>query len=154
MVTVVDAFRFFTEFENADFLADRKEYENDMPEGDERNISDLFVDQLEFANVIIINKVNEVTAEALRKIKNMVKTMNPTAKIFDTNFCKIDVEEIVGTGCFSFDEAVRSAGWLHSIKEMMTIDKNGRAIKTPKPETLEYAFPFLSIHLFGVLDVF
>jgi G3E family GTPase len=73
MVTVVDAFRFFSEFDTAEFLQDRFGKE-DVPDEDQRTISDLFADQIEFANVIIVNKVDRVDAKTLGRVKAYVKT--------------------------------------------------------------------------------
>ena len=79
MVTVVDTFRFFSEFDPADFLQDRFGKE-EVPDDDQRTISDLFVDQIEFANVIIVNKVDRADTATLGRVKAYIKSLNPTAK--------------------------------------------------------------------------
>jgi len=136
MVTVVDAFRFFSEFNTAEFLQDRFGRE-EVPDEDQRTISDLFADQIEFANVIIINKVDRADAQTLGRVKAYVKTLNPTAKIIEAKYSKVDVREMLNTGVFNFADAVTSPGWLRSIHEMTTIDVNGKKRLAPKPETLE-----------------
>ncbi|KAF2021107.1 cobW-domain-containing protein [Aaosphaeria arxii CBS 175.79] len=137
MVTVVDAFRFFSEFDTAEFLADRFARE-DVPEDDQRTISDLFADQIEFANVVIVNKVDAVDKTTLGRVRAYVKTLNPTAKIIEAKFSRVDVREMLNTGRFDFAEAVTSPGWLRSLHEMTVVDVKGRKRLAPKPETLEY----------------
>ena len=137
MVTVVDVFRFFSEFDTAEFLQDRFGQE-EVPEEDQRTISDLFADQIEFANVIIVNKVDAVDNQTLGRVKAYVKTLNPTAKIIESKFSKVNVREMLNTGVFNFAEAVASPGWLRSLHEMTVMDVQGRKRVAPKPETLEY----------------
>ncbi|KAL1653239.1 hypothetical protein SLS61_004116 [Didymella pomorum] len=137
MVTVVDAFRFFSEFDTAEFLQDRFGRE-EVPEEDQRTISDLFADQIEFANVIIVNKTDAVDKATLGRVKAYVKTLNPTAKIIESKYSKVDVKEMLNTGVFNFAEAVASPGWLRSLHEMTIMDVQGKKRVAPKPETLEY----------------
>jgi G3E family GTPase len=136
MVTVVDAFRFFSEFSTAEFLQDRFGRE-EVPEEDQRTISDLFADQIEFANVIIINKTDIVNAQTLGRVRAYVKALNPTAKVVEAKYSKVDVREMLNTGKFDFAEAVASPGWLKSLHEMTVMDVQGRKRVAPKPETLE-----------------
>ncbi|KAF1836086.1 cobW-domain-containing protein [Decorospora gaudefroyi] len=137
MVTVVDTFRFFSEFDTAEFLQDRFRRE-EVPEEDQRTISDLFADQIEFANVIIVNKIDRADAETLGRVKAYVKSLNPTAKILEAKYSKVDVCEMLNTGVFDFAEAVSGVGWLKSLHEMTMMDVGGRKRIAPKPETLEY----------------
>lgn len=137
MVTVVDAFRFFSEFDTAEFLQDRFG-RDEVPDEDQRTISDLFADQIEFANVVIVNKVDSVDARTLGRVKAYVKTLNPTAKIIETKYSKVNVGEMLNTGTFNFAEAIASPGWLRSLHEMTVMDVQGRKRVAPKPETLEY----------------
>ena len=136
MVTVVDAFRFFSEFDTAEFLQDRFGKE-DVPEEDQRTISDLFADQLEFANVIIVNKVDMVDRRTLGRVRAYIKTLNPTAKIIESRYSKVDVKEMLNTGKFDFAEAIASPGWLRSLHEMTVMDVHGKKRVAPRPETLE-----------------
>lgn len=137
MVTVVDAFRFFSEFDTAEFLQDRFG-RDEVPDEDQRTISDLFADQIEFANVVIVNKIDAVDKQTLGRVKAYVKTLNPTAKIIESKFSKVNVKEMLNTGVFNFAEAVASPGWLRSLHEMTVMDVQGRKRVAPKPETLEY----------------
>ncbi|KAJ4373570.1 hypothetical protein N0V86_007712 [Didymella sp. IMI 355093] len=137
MVTVVDAFRFFSEFDTAEFLQDRFGRE-EVPDEDQRTISDLFADQIEFANVVIVNKIDAVDKATLGRVRAYVKTLNPTAKVIESKFSKVDVKEMLNTGVFNFAEAVVSPGWLRSLHEMTVMDVQGRKRVAPRPETLEY----------------
>lgn len=136
MVTVVDPFRFFSEFGTAEFLQDRFG-KDDVPEEDRRTISDLFADQLEFANVIIVNKVDMVDRKTLGRVRAYIKTLNPTAKIIESKYSKVNVKEMLNTGKFDFAEAIASPGWLRSLHEMTVMDVHGKKRVAPKPETLE-----------------
>jgi G3E family GTPase len=136
MVTVVDAFRFFSEFDTAEFLHDRFG-RDEVPEEDERTISDLFADQIEFANVIIINKIDAVDKQTLGRVRAYVQTLNPVAKIIESKYSKVNVHDMLNTGIFDFAEAVASPGWLRSLHEMTVMDVQGRKRVAPKPETLE-----------------
>jgi G3E family GTPase len=97
MVTVVDAFRFFSEFDTAEFLQDRFGRE-EVPDEDQRTISDLFADQIEFANVIIVNKIDRADAATLGRVKAYIKSLNPKAKIIEARYSKVDVREMLNTG--------------------------------------------------------
>lgn len=135
-VTVVDAFRFFSEFETDEFLTDRFG-RDEVPEEDERTISELFAEQIEFADVVVVNKIDLVDKGVLERIRTFVRTLNRKAKIIECKRGKLDVKELLATGRFDLSEAVQSAGWLHSIKDTMAVTVNGSQRQVPKPETLE-----------------
>ncbi len=124
MVTVVDAFNFFKDFGSPETLMDREL--TDM-EGDYRTIVNLLTDQIEFANVIILNKTDLVDATTLGVLKAAIHKLNPSARIIESTFSKVDPSEILNTGLFDFDEAEQSAGWIEELK------KDGHT-----PETEEY----------------
>ncbi|MBW0477775.1 hypothetical protein O181_017490 [Austropuccinia psidii MF-1] len=124
-VTVVDVVNVFNDFETPDFLVDRNDAKN-VPEEDDRNISDLLVDQLEFAQVIIMNKIDLVSAAELNKVKSLIKQLNPTAKLLTSKYSRIDLREILDTKMFDYTKAATSMGWLRSLNEVV------------KPETEEY----------------
>lgn len=126
MVTVVDANRFWHDFESGDSLLDRKEAVGD---NDVRNIADLLIDQIEFCNVLVLNKCDLVKAKDLEKLENVIRMLQPEAKIIRSVNSVVDPQEILNTGLFDFEKASESAGWL---KEL-TI---GPADHTP--ETEEY----------------
>ncbi|KAK7511221.1 CobW/HypB/UreG, nucleotide-binding domain-containing protein [Phyllosticta citriasiana] len=137
MVTVVDAFRFFAEFNTGEFLTDRFG-RDEVPPEDERTISDLMADQLEFANVIIINKTDAIDRPTLARIHRCITNLNPKAKIIETKFGRVEPKELVGTRSFNLEEAQMMSGWLASLHEMFLMDVNGKKKLAPKPETLEY----------------
>ncbi|ORY01431.1 CobW/HypB/UreG, nucleotide-binding domain-domain-containing protein [Clohesyomyces aquaticus] len=137
MVTVIDAFRFFAEFDTAEFLQDRYG-KDEVPEEDQPTISDLFADHIEFANVIIINKIDAVDKNTLGRVRAYVKTLNPTAKILEAKYSKVDVREILNTGKFNFAEAITGPRWLRSLHEMTIMDVHDKKRVAPKPETVEY----------------
>ncbi|MDQ0268148.1 GTP-binding protein [Cytobacillus purgationiresistens] len=126
MVTVVDTNRFWHDFESGDSLLDRKEA---VGENDIRNIADLLIDQIEFCDVLLLNKCDLVKSHDLDKLENVIRLLQPEAKIIRTVNSKVNLNEVINTGLFNFDEASESAGWL---KEL-TI---GPADHTP--ETEEY----------------
>ena len=108
MVTVVDSFNFFKDFGANERLRDRSL--TDM-KGDYRTIVNLLTDQIEFANVIILNKTDLVGEETVGVLKAAIHKLNPDAKIIMSAFGKVAPEEILNTGLFDFEEAQHSAGW-------------------------------------------
>ncbi|AZB26424.1 GTP-binding protein [Chryseobacterium bernardetii] len=108
MVTVVDGFNFMKDFASHERLADR-----DLTdiEGDHRTIVNLLTDQIEFANVIILNKTDLVDSGTLGFLKSAIKKLNPEAAIMESEFGKIDPQHILNTKLFDFDKAQASAGW-------------------------------------------
>lgn len=108
MVTVVDGFNFMKDFASNERLMDRDL--TDM-EGDYRTIVNLLTDQIEFANVIILNKTDLIDPETLGFLKSALKKLNPDAAILESEFGQIDLKHIVNTKLFDFDKAQSSAGW-------------------------------------------
>ena len=108
MVTVVDCFNFFNDFGTNELLVDRKL--TDM-EGDHRTIVNLLTDQIEFANVIILNKTDLVDNKTVGLLEASIHKLNPGAKIIRSNFSKVAPKEILNTKLFDFEEAQNSAGW-------------------------------------------
>ncbi|MGH1338961.1 MAG: GTP-binding protein [Aureispira sp.] len=124
MVTVVDALNFFKDFGSAESLEDRHLTDT---ENDTRTIVNLLVDQIEFANVIILNKTDLVTPDMVGLLKTTIHKLNPSARIIESSFSKVDPKEILNTRLFNFEEAEQSAGWIEELnKEAHT------------PETEEY----------------
>ncbi len=124
MVTVVDAFNFFKDFGSPETLMDR---ELTDIEGDHRTIVNLLTDQVEFANVILLNKTDLVSKDHLGVLKAAIHKLNPSAKIIESTFSKVNPREVLNTGLFNFEEAEQSAGWIEELnKEEHT------------PETEEY----------------
>ncbi|WP_312393153.1 GTP-binding protein [Chryseobacterium sp.] len=108
MVTVVDCFNFEKDFGTNELLMDR--HLTNM-EGDYRTIVNLLTDQIEFANVIILNKTDLVDVDTLGFLKAAIQKLNPDAKIIQSEFSKVNPKEVLNTGLFDFDKAQASAGW-------------------------------------------
>ncbi|MEY4929554.1 MAG: hypothetical protein RI909_278 [Bacteroidota bacterium] len=123
MVTVVDAFNFFKDFGSAHTLLDRQ-LTGDKE--DQRIIVNLLTDQIEFANVIILNKTDLVNAVDLKLLEGMIMKLNPEAKIIKTTFGRISAKSILNTKLFDYEKAQQAAGW---IKELNNVHI---------PETEEY----------------
>ncbi len=113
IVTVVDALRLATEFGCGDNLV-----KEDI---DEEDIENLLIEQIEFCNVIVLNKIDEVSKDELEEVKTVIKKLQPTAKIIETNYAKVGVEEVMGTNNFDFEDISGSAGW---VKELEKDDNN------------------------------
>ena len=113
MVTVVDAFNFLKDFSSADYLVDRKV--SDI-ENDDRTLVNLLTDQVEFANVILLNKTDLVTEAKLRNLYDILHKLNPEARILPTCNSKINLKEVIHTGLFDFDKAEASAGWMRELE--------------------------------------
>jgi len=126
MVTVVDANRFWHDFGSGESLLDRQQ---GVSNDDEREVSDLLLDQIEFCDVLIINKSDLVSSDQLEKLKRVLKKLQPEAKLVVTEHGRIDPADILGTGLFNLEKASNSAGWL---KELQTGPENHI------PETDEY----------------
>lgn len=136
MVTVVDVFRFFAEFSTGEFLTDRFG-RGEVPAEDERTISDLMADQIEFANVVVVNKTDMVDQTTRERVWRCIKALNPRAEVIETKHARVDATKIIGTGLFNLEDAQTMSGWLASLQEMFVMDVNGKMRKAPKPETLE-----------------
>ena len=124
MVTVVDAFNFFKDFGSSETLIDRQ---MTNIEGDFRTIVNLLTDQVEFANVIILNKVELVNKEQLGILRSTIKKLNPIASIIETNYSVVNPNEILNTHLFDFEKAEQSAGWIEELNKT-----------SHTPETEEY----------------
>ena len=122
LVTVVDCLNFHNDFNSDDNIIDRKLNDDVL---DTRRIVDLLIDQVEFANIIILNKIDLVSHEQASIIEAIIKKLNPSAKVIKSTFGKVDPSLILNTGLFNLEEAEGSAGW---IKEL-----NGE--HTPETET-------------------
>jgi G3E family GTPase len=124
-VTVVDAAELLSNAASVESLAQRGEA---ATEEDDRNVADLLLDQLEFADVILLNKTDLVSPKHVAQLTAFIKTLNPDAEIIPTTHSEVDITKVIHTKRFSFERAARSAGWLQSMQA-----------ETPhNPETLEY----------------
>ncbi|QKS69861.1 GTP-binding protein [Paenalkalicoccus suaedae] len=124
MVTVVDVYRFWHDYESGDSLLDR---EQSLGEDDTRKVADLLIDQIEFCNVLVLNKTDMIEPQQLRKLEGVLRKLQPEAEVIRTNYGKISSRDILSNTRFDFDQASRSVGW---IKELDAPEHT--------PETEEY----------------
>lgn len=108
VVTVVDALRLRDEFECGDSLK--------REDIDDEDIETLIVGQLEFCNVVVLNKVDEVSKEELQEVKAVIRGIQPNAKIIETNYSKVELDEILDTKLFDLDSVMMSAGWVEALE--------------------------------------
>ena len=112
MVTVVDAARLVKNYTSTDFLKDQGE---SLGEEDERTLVDLLVEQIEFANVIILNKIDLISKEELKTVKAIIRGLNVKAKVIETTLSQVDLDEVVGTGLFDLREAQEHPLWAQEL---------------------------------------
>ena len=112
MVTVVDAFNFPVDFGTNETLMDR---DLTNMENDYRTIVNLLTDQIEFASVIILNKLDLIAPEQAHVLEAIIKKLNPSAKVIKSTFGKVDPSLILNTGLFNLEEAEGSAGWIKEL---------------------------------------
>eukprot|EP00038_Savillea_parva_P011891 m.200899 g.200899 ORF g.200899 m.200899 type:complete len:532 (+) comp21256_c0_seq1:40-1635(+) len=171
-VTVIDTANFMVNWNSVDTVLEveerraraltvaRTESESEAPaaaatngplvaEEDERNIVDLLVDQIEFANVILLNKVADASSADMQFIRGLVKRLNPLATVVETNHSNVALKQVVNTGLFDFDKAADAPGWLQELR--------GAHV----PETIEYGItsfiyrarrPFHPVRLYNFLE--
>lgn len=123
MVTVVDAVNFLHNWNSRETLQERGEW---LGEGDERDIVNLLTDQIEFANVIVLNKIADVSEVEKQKILGIITSLNNEAEVVETNYSDVPLHKIVNTGLFDFEKAATTPMWLKELRGEHT------------PETLEY----------------
>jgi G3E family GTPase len=113
MVTVVDAVNFLRDFEEARSLQERGE---SLGEDDERSVADLLIEQVEFADVILISKTDLIDDKALGQLKGILRSLNTRARIEPIQNGAVALEKVLGTGLFSFDEAAKAPGWQKELR--------------------------------------
>ena len=125
MVTVVDAANLIKNYSSTDFLKDGDE---SLGEEDDRTLVDLLVDQIEFANVIILNKTDLVTEQELEIVRSMIRGLNIKAKVIETTQGNVDLNHIMDTKLFDYEEAQEHPLWAQELYNF----------KDHVPETEEY----------------
>lgn len=113
MVTVVDAFNFLKDYGSQDSLEQRGE---SMGEEDERTVVDLLVEQVEFCDVLVLNKLDLVSAPERERLQAILRSLNPRARIVGSEFGKVGLEQVLGTGLFDFEQASQAPGWLQELR--------------------------------------
>ncbi|MFP8640580.1 GTP-binding protein [Priestia aryabhattai] len=114
MVTVVDANRFWEDFSSGESLLDRKE---GTDENDKREVVDLLIDQIEFANVILLNKVDLLTKDDADELQAVLHKLNSEATVIQTINSEVSLEAILHTDLFDFERASQGAGWIKELNE-------------------------------------
>lgn len=123
MVTVVDGYNFLKDYGSQDMLAMRGE---SLGEADTRTIVDLLVDQIEFCDVLVLNKTDLMSPTEIAQLEAMLKAFNPRAQIVRSQFGQVPLNRMINTGLFNFEQAADAPGWLQALRG------------EPIPETEEY----------------
>ncbi|WP_261361651.1 zinc metallochaperone GTPase ZigA [Rubinisphaera sp. JC750] len=127
MVTVVDAVNFLDQFEEAEELRARGEA---LGEDDERTITDLLCDQVEFANVLILNKTDLVSEDELIEVERVLRGLNPVAKLIRSQHSQVPLTEVLNTQMFDYEAAMSSAGWIKELEGEHTPETDEYGIKS------------------------
>ncbi|MBQ0218821.1 zinc metallochaperone GTPase ZigA [Alcaligenes faecalis] len=123
MVTVVDAFNFLRDYSSQDSIQSRGE---SLGEEDARTVVDLLIEQIEFCDVLVLNKIDLISEAERERLMAILNSLNPRARIETAEFGKVPLERVLNTGLFDFEEASRAPGWLQELRGTHT------------PETEEY----------------
>ncbi|MGE8518797.1 MAG: zinc metallochaperone GTPase ZigA [Alcaligenes faecalis] len=123
MVTVVDAFNFLRDYSSQDSIQSRGE---SLGEEDARTVVDLLIEQIEFCDVLVLNKIDLISEPERQRLMAILNSLNPRARIETAEFGKVPLERVLNTGLFDFEEASRAPGWLQELRGTHT------------PETEEY----------------
>lgn len=108
IVTVVDALRMKTDFAGGAALTAK--------DIDDEDIENLVIQQMEFCNIILLNKISEVSPEETKQIRAVIRAIQPNAKIIDCDYCDVDFDQLLNTGDFDFDKTVTSAAWIRELE--------------------------------------
>lgn len=112
IISVTDALRLKDEFGCGEVL--------ETTERGEENLENLVIQQIEFCDIILLNKADELSAEELRRVKMAIKAIQPVAKIIETNYCEVDLKTLVDTNLFDFERATNSAAWIRELEDWAT----------------------------------
>ncbi len=109
IISVTDAKRLSDEFGCGESL--------ETAERGEEDLENLIIQQIEFCDIILLNKASDVTAEELKRIKMTIKALQPEAKIIDTDYCNVDIDQLIDLNLFDFDKAAGSAAWIKEFED-------------------------------------
>lgn len=123
MVTVVDGFNFLRDYQSRDSIASRGE---SLGESDERSVVDLLIEQIEFCDVLIVNKTDLISDRQREELTAILRSLNPRARIEMARFGQVALDKVLNTGLFDFAEAAQAPGWMQELRG------------THVPETEEY----------------
>jgi G3E family GTPase len=127
LVTVVDGNRFWHDFSSGESLLDRKQ---GTDEQDIREVVDLLIDQIEFANVIVLNKVDLLNDESAEELEAVLRKLNPEAKVIKSVFSDIPLTSILHTSSFDFEKMSQAAGWIKELNEEHTPETESLGISS------------------------
>lgn len=109
IVSVTDALRLKDEFSCGEYLP--------QTERGEENLENLVIQQIEFCDVVLLNKVSLLKEDEIKKVKMAIRALQPNAKIIDTDYCQIDIDKIIDTNLFDFEKASTSAAWIQEFED-------------------------------------
>ena len=112
IISVTDALRLKDEFSCGEYLP--------QTERGEENLENLVIQQIEFCDIVLLNKVSLLNEEEIRRVKMAIKALQPTAKIIDADYCKVDIDQLVDTKLFDFEKASGSAAWIREFEDWDT----------------------------------
>ena len=121
IITVTDALRLSKEFNKGDNLLKEKIEEDD--------IENLIIQQLEFCDIVVLNKVSDVTNDELAEVKTVIRKLQPHAKIIETDYSKVNLNEIIDVNLFDFEKALSSAGWIEELEKEEEEEAEGEALE-------------------------
>jgi G3E family GTPase len=113
MVTIVDALNFLRDYSSTDSLLKRGQY---LGQDDDRTVVDLLVEQVEFCDVLVLNKLDLITHQEKEQLIGILHRLNPRAKIETASFGKVPLDKVLGTGLFDFEQAAQAPGWLQEMR--------------------------------------
>ena len=146
MVTVVDAANFLHDYKQAEALQERGE---SLGEEDQRTVTDLLIDQIEFADVIVLNKLDLVNEKQAEEVEAIIKALNPGAQIIPTSHSKVSLDRVLDTKLFDYQKAESSAGWIKELQGEHTPETEEYGIssftyRSSKPFDAEKFYAFVS----------
>ena len=121
VVTVVDALRLRDEFHCGESLK--------KDNIDDEDLEKLIIEQLEFCNIIVLNKTDEISEEELAEVRAVIRSIQPKAKIIETNYAKVDIDDILNTNLFDFEESSMTAGWIEALENPEELDESGEELE-------------------------
>ncbi|MCI6102285.1 MAG: GTP-binding protein [Prevotella sp.] len=139
IVTVVDAKRMKDEFANGNDLKKQNIGEDDL--------ENLVIQQIEFCNIILLNKADELTREEMMELKGIIKSIQPHAEIFECNYGDVDLNKIINTHLFDFNKVATSAAWISAIEEDDDLENEESG------EALEYGIETFVYHRRKPFDI-
>ena len=119
IVTVVDALRMQSEFSCGGDL--------EREDVDEEDIENLLIQQIEFCNIVLLNKVSEVTEDEVERVKEIIRHLNPGAEIIETDYAQVDLDRVVGTHDFDYEKVAVSTGWVRELERETTEEEEREA---------------------------